>query len=134
MESSLVEAVWHRAEATCEYCRLPQAQVATLFEVDHIIARQHGGSPDLGNLALACIRCNKRKGPNLAGIDPESGAMVRLFNPRTDEWGAHFVCIASRIEGLTPIGRATVAVLGMNQAELVVIRQELRGLGTWPPA
>jgi 5-methylcytosine-specific restriction endonuclease McrA len=30
----------------------------------------------LDNLALACHRCNLRKGPNLTGIDPMSGEMV----------------------------------------------------------
>jgi hypothetical protein len=34
------------------------------------------------NLAFACYHCNLHKGPNLSGIDQESGALVRLFNPR----------------------------------------------------
>jgi len=32
------------------------------------------------NLAFACYHCNLHKGPNLSGIDQESGALVRLFN------------------------------------------------------
>jgi hypothetical protein len=45
---------------------------------------QHGGGDDADNLALACPDCNLRKGPNLTGIDPETGAVVRLFHPRRD--------------------------------------------------
>jgi hypothetical protein len=33
---------------------------------------------------------NAHKGPNLSGLDPESGALVRLFNPRQDWWDEHF--------------------------------------------
>src|SRR5271165_4288477 len=41
-------------------------------------------SDDNDNLALACYHCNAHKGPNLSALDPESGALVRLFNPRLD--------------------------------------------------
>ena len=37
-----------------------------------------------------CYHCNLHKGPNLSGIDQESGALVRLFNPREDKWDDHF--------------------------------------------
>jgi hypothetical protein len=30
------------------------------------------------NLAFACYHCNLHKGPNLSGIDQDSGALVRL--------------------------------------------------------
>ncbi len=46
--------VRQRAAGRCEYCRLPQSPYAWTFPVDHIIARQHGGKTQLGNLALAC--------------------------------------------------------------------------------
>jgi hypothetical protein len=32
------------------------------------------------NLALACCYCNRYKGPNLAGIDPQYGNIVSLFH------------------------------------------------------
>ncbi|HXK00748.1 MAG TPA: HNH endonuclease [Verrucomicrobiae bacterium] len=47
--------------------------------VEHIIAKQHGGSGDAENLALACHRCNLQKGPNLTGIDPQTAEVARLF-------------------------------------------------------
>jgi hypothetical protein len=44
--------------------------------------------------------------------------VVRLFHPREDRWEEHFRVAAESgtIEGLTPIGRATVMRLGMNSA------------------
>ena len=29
-------------------------------------------------------RCNLHKGPNLSGVDPDTGQVVRLFDPRDD--------------------------------------------------
>ncbi len=78
------------------------------------------------NLALACMRCNFHKGPNLSGIDPETGDVVRRFNPRSDLWAEHFRWNDLRIEGITPVGRGTVRVLEMNQVLRVEARQRLR--------
>jgi hypothetical protein len=52
------------------------------FHLEHIIAKQHGGETKADNLAWACHRCNRHKGPNLSGIDPETQEIVQLFNPR----------------------------------------------------
>jgi len=78
------------------------------------------------NLALACQGCNLKKGSNLAGIDPESGTMVALFNPREQVWAEHFVFRSALIVGLTPVGRATVYELDMNTKEQVKIREDTR--------
>jgi len=48
-------------------------------EPDHIIPIQHGGEATEDNLALAWMRCNRYKGPNVGSFDPETGALV----PRT---------------------------------------------------
>ena len=74
------DEVRDRAGDCCEYCALPQSKSSARFCLDHIIARQHGGPTSLGNLALCCLRCNKFKGPNIAGIDPQTGALTPLFN------------------------------------------------------
>ncbi|HTG62884.1 MAG TPA: HNH endonuclease signature motif containing protein [Terriglobia bacterium] len=84
MDADLIRQVWQRARARCEYCQLPSAFDPAPFQRGHIIARQHGGTTELGNLALACIRCNRFKGPNIAGLDAESGHIVLLFHPRRD--------------------------------------------------
>jgi hypothetical protein len=60
------------------------------FQIDHIIARKHGGGSAEDNLAFACFYCNTHKGPNIAGIDPVSREVVRLFHPRRDVWKEHF--------------------------------------------
>jgi len=39
MDRALVELVWQRATAICEYCQLPQSFASIPFEVDHIIAQ-----------------------------------------------------------------------------------------------
>ncbi len=81
MDQVTRELVRERAGDRCEYCLYPQAQSETTHHVEHIVARQHFGGDDPGNLALACIHCNSHKGTNLTGIDPDSGALVSLFHP-----------------------------------------------------
>jgi 5-methylcytosine-specific restriction endonuclease McrA len=82
--------VRERAQGYCEYCLLPEEADAISFEVDHIIAEQHGGLTDLGNLAYACFECNRKKGPNLTSIDPQTNEITILFNPRLQQWNDHF--------------------------------------------
>jgi hypothetical protein len=90
------------------------------------------------NLALACWHCNLKKGPNLSGIDPESGRVSLLFHPRTDEWPRHFVPMIGAaapfgiaIHGLTAKGRATTRVLGMNDEMRQLVRYELWAEGRY---
>jgi hypothetical protein len=45
-------AAW--ASYVCEYCRLHEADDGFSFHVEHIVARKHGGTDDLDNLAFAC--------------------------------------------------------------------------------
>src|ERR1700677_1136392 len=99
-----------RAEHLCEYCHLPEALSELRFVFDHIIARQHDGETIAENLALCCGFCNRHKGPNIAGIDPESRVMTRLFNPRLDHWNEHFRWEGARLTGLTAVGRTTIHV------------------------
>ena len=125
MDEAKRALVRRRADECCEYCRLRQDYSELRHHVEHVMAKQHGGSDDEDNLALACHRCNLHKGPNLAGIDPHDGQIVPLFNPRRDRWSDHFVFEGARIHGLTPIGRATVQVLNMNDARRLEMRNEI---------
>jgi hypothetical protein len=95
------------------------------FQIDHIVAEKHGGQTVETNLALACPHCNRFKGPNIAGVDPASGQLVRLFHPRSDGWDEHFRMEGPRITGRTPVGRTTIDVLRMNEDDLLLIRVEL---------
>lgn len=115
MDASLRQLVRRRANDRCEYCGLLQAKEPLTFHVEHIIARQHHGPTVQENLALACHQCNSYKGPNLTAIDPGTGQLTRLFNPRSDKWEAHFAEKDGRLIGLTAVGRATVRLLRMNE-------------------
>jgi hypothetical protein len=104
---------------------LPSGLHPAPFQIDHIIAKKHGGVENLDNLALACIHCNRYKGPNVAGIDSETGELTRLFHPRTDLWTRHFRRNGAEIIGVSAIGRVTVNVLFINDPEVVWLRSTL---------
>lgn len=59
MDEELAAAVRLRAAFACEYCRLPEALHPGPFEVEHVVAAQHGGRSVLGNLAYACLHWNR---------------------------------------------------------------------------
>lgn len=134
MEAALRELAWERSGGTCEYCRMPQVFDPLLpFQIDHVIAEKHGGPTVAENLALACLHCNRYKGPNVAGVDPLSGEVVRLFHPRRDRWAEHFGWSGPVLEGRTPIGRVTIQVLNINHLDLVAVRRALIDDGVFPP-
>ena len=132
MDAALAALVWERARACCEYCLIPQAYVTFPFEIDHVVARQHGGKTVASNLALACFADNHYKGPNLAGIDPRSRRRAWLFNPRRHRWGKHFRWDGPVLIGRTLIGRATIAALAMNSPHRVAQREVLMAEGVYP--
>jgi hypothetical protein len=82
----------------------------------------HGGSDDLDNLALACIDCNLHKGTNLAGIDPQTNELTKLFHPRRQEWEGHFEWQGIYLAGKTATGRTTIRVLSINSEDQVALR------------
>lgn len=84
-----------------------------------------GGQTAPGNLALACCYGNRHKGPNLSGIDPLTGQVVRLFDPRSDRWEQHFGWSGPLLVGRTPAGRVTVATLRINRPDRVAVRRLL---------
>jgi hypothetical protein len=129
MNAKTKRAVRERAGGMCEYCRLPDRVMPEPFSTDHIVAEQHGGATSQDNLAYACASCNRHKGPNIAGLDPASGSLVPLFNPRKAEWQDHFRFEGPILVGTSPIGRATVIVLNVNDPESVVLRELLIRLG-----
>jgi 5-methylcytosine-specific restriction endonuclease McrA len=136
MDEAIIRAVRSRAGRACEYCRLSESIHPGPFEVEHVIPSQHGGAATLGNLAYACLHCNRHKGPNLSGIDSATSRtkLVRLFNPRRHKWERHFRWEGPPLVGKTPIDRVTVHVLAMNDPVRVALRQELIDEGLFPPA
>jgi hypothetical protein len=132
MNIALVELVWQRAARRCEYRQMPQDCDELLFEIDHIVAEQHGGKTVAGNLALACFSDNHHKGPNLAGVDPSTRRRTWLYNPRRHKWARHFRWDGPILIGRTAIGRATIAVLGINLPHRVRHRTQLIAEGVFP--
>lgn len=129
---ALRRLIKERANGQCEYCLIHDDDVFLPHEPDHIIAEQHGGETTDKNLALACIHCNRQKGPNIASLDLATNLIIPLFNPRTDVWDEHFVLEGAYIRALTPIGRATARLLKLNHSERLRIRQVLLATGRYP--
>ena len=77
----------------------------------------------------------KHRADRIAALDPQTGEIVRIFNPRHQNWSEHFAWndSADRILGMTPTGRATVIALNLNRATLVRARQLWVRVGWHPP-
>jgi hypothetical protein len=127
MDAVTRNLVRERAGNRCEYCGLKQldSPLAALH-IEHVIPRKHGGTDDPGNLALACIDCNLRKGSNVAGYDPVTGELTELFHPRRHVWSEHFAWDGVLIVGRTAIGRTTAEVLRLNSEEQLELRMLAR--------
>ena len=134
MKQALITLVRQRARGCCEYCRLPQAHSAIPFQIDHVIAKQHGGPTAEDNLALACFFCNSAKGPNIAGLDSATGKLAPLFNPRRQTWSRHFRWDGPRLTGRTRTGRATLAVVAINDPAFIALREALIAARLFPPS
>jgi hypothetical protein len=129
MDSATVDVVRERANNRCEYCLLDQKYSDLPHQVEYVVARQLRGSDHPDNLALICHRCNAGKGSNLTGIDPQRGEPVPLYHPRWDQWSRHFMFRDAHIDGISPVGRATVQALMLNDARRLALRAELMARG-----
>lgn len=129
MNQELEKEVRRRAGDRCEYCHLPEIHSPFKHWIDHIVAKQHSGPTTFENLALSCGDCNRRKGTNLSGVDPATGNIVLLFNPRSQTWNDHFRWNGALLVGLTETGRATIQVLGINREPQIELRQALIDTG-----
>jgi hypothetical protein len=133
MDRALHETVWRRAGSRCEYCRIHQDDDIISFQIDHVFAISHGGPTRASNLALACHQCNHFKGPNLAGLDPGTRRVTRLFHPRRHRWHKHFGWDGAVLVGLTDVGRTTAVTLRINLLHRVAQRRVLIAAGLFPP-
>jgi len=126
--ASLRAEASERAQRRCEYCQRPDDLKLSAYahEVDHVIAKKHGGETVLENLAYACFDCNRHKGTDLSSIDPHTGKVTLLFNPRTQKWHNHFRLQSDgTIIARTAAGRATARLLSFNDPLRVQIRADL---------
>src|SRR5690242_12415024 len=114
ISAALRREVRERAGGCCEYCLLAESEAFFPHEPDHLIARKHGGQTTSANLALACFDCNRFNGSDMASIDPLTGELVALFNPRRQAWSDHFELRGGVIIPLTAFGRVTERLLQLN--------------------
>jgi hypothetical protein len=71
--------------------------------------------------------------PNLSGVDPQTGKVVRLFDPRRQHWKRHFRWNGAMLdEGKTLSGRTTIRTLRINMPIRVALRQSLIDIGEFP--
>lgn len=131
MDAVLRNFVRERAGRRCEYCRLHEEDADFLaFHVEHIIAKQHGGTDDPDSLCYACSECNWAKGPNLSGL--LGGKLYPLFNPRKQKWKRHFYWDHTSLVGKTKIGIVTIQVLNINDPSRAMLRENLLFEGRFP--
>ncbi|MDX2078138.1 MAG: HNH endonuclease [bacterium] len=131
---TLRQQVFLRAKRRCEYCQAQKAIIITL-EIDHIMPVSLGGKTDSDNLCVACRPCNANKKDVIRAIDPQTNTLQRLFNPRTQIWYSNFQWdeTGTIMIGLTPIGRATIEQLQMNDVDMVGARKIWVETGLHPP-
>lgn len=129
--AQLRRIIVQRASSLCEYCLIHVDDTYWGCQIDHIISEKHGGVTDAENLAHACSFCNRNKGSDV-GSRTQKGQFVRFFNPRSDSWSDHFRLDGITIVPLTDIGEVTTRILGFNQIDRLLERQELQELGRYP--
>jgi len=56
LHDAIRQRALERAGNRCEYCRMPQQFDELPFEIEHVIAKQHGGIDRLGNRAPPALR------------------------------------------------------------------------------
>jgi hypothetical protein len=99
-----------------------QSLQGATFHLEHIIPRSLGGSSELGNLALACPSCNLHKADRTSASNSSNGEVIPFFNPRLDDWDAHFGWDDYTLIAKTEIGRVTIQALDLNHEPSFDIR------------
>jgi hypothetical protein len=132
LQRQVLEDAGHR----CGYCQSDELLTGVPLSTEHIIPRAAGGETERENLWRSCRSCNELKGTQTEASDPETGEIVPLFNPRTDAWSTHFRWSedGTLIQGLTPMGRATIVALQLNRSILVAARRRWVLVGWHPPS
>src|SRR5579884_1427239 len=125
VSKALRARVAEQAKHRCGYCLCADHITGSPLEIDHIIPEASGGPTEEDNPWLACNECNKPKADRMWTTDPDSGEVVRQFDPRHQPWSEHFAwnSAGDLILGLTPIRPATVTALKLNRQGLVRARR-----------
>ena len=115
--AQLRREIAEQAHGCCEYCLQPEIFSFSPHEIDHVIAKKHGGTTTAGNLAFACKLCNTFKGSDIASIDPETNEITPLYHPRRDRWREHFQLNSTELTALTSRARTTIRLLQLNRSD-----------------
>ncbi len=119
----------------CCYCQTKEENSGIPMTYDHIQPISKSGNTTFENVCLACRPCNEFKGSLTQAKDPLTGNISPLFNPRKQDWLEHFAWSndGTKVEGMTAIGRATIAALRMNNSVIVAARLRWVESGWHPP-
>lgn len=133
---ALTQRIQRQANNRCGYCLASQRFYSCRFSIEHIIPLSRGGTSDEKNLWLSCPACNLYKGAKTHGHDLVTGNIARLFNPRTQIWWENFEYSkeGTTIMGTTPIGRATVTALKLNNDLAIAARRLWVAAQKFPPS
>ena len=135
LPASLRQRLAEADDGRCVYCQTAVENTGQPLTIDHVVPHAQGGPTEFDNLCLACRSCNEHKGGVTSAEDPLTGGETPLFPPRRHRWQEHFAWDESRclILGLTPIGRATIAALAMNNEVIIDARRRWVSAGWHPP-
>ena len=132
ISDSLRTQVANLAIFCCEYCLMHERDMIMGAHIDHIISIKHGGRTIISNLAFSCVSCNVNKGSDIATVLLPKTDLVPFFNPRVNNWSAHFRYEEGSIIPLNDIGSATEKILQFNTIERVQRRMLLHTSGRYP--
>jgi hypothetical protein len=119
----------------CAYCQTAEDLTPVTFEIEHIDPISLGGESVLENLCLACPSCNRFKSNHTFVTASEPQQTIRLFHPQRDDWSEHFLWDqdATRLIGLTEIGKSTIEQLRINRPQYVHVRRMWVAMNEHPP-
>jgi len=87
LKSDLRFSILMRDDFKCRYCGA-SASDGVKLEVDHIVARCHGGGNDESNLITSCARCNQGKGAKQLPIHQRLTIIPMAETISDDIWDA----------------------------------------------
>jgi len=116
----VLEQVRLRAQFTCEYCGVIEADTGGELTVDHFQPSARGGSDDASNFLYCCYRCNLYK----ADYWPTQPTHVPLWNPRREPASNHFLTLLDgSLYPVTAVGAFTIRRLRLNRSPLLSYRR-----------
>lgn len=99
--------------------------------MDHIVARQHGGATELENLASPASIATALMARTLPALIRIAAKSFACSIPDANSWTEHFVWNGPQLQARTQIGRVTIALLLINDPEVVAVRKALQEEGVF---